>query len=387
MSAAVAEPGVALAPRLLSAAAPVRLRWLLAGSMVLAVSVAALSAGISLATQSQSLVRAAALDGAARQAEVIDEQNRQYARVALHLKSAGVRTEHDWERRRGAMPPAATMTNELGKQLADREAGWSVRLYSDFPFKHTPDGGPRDDFERRALEELRRDPTRPYFAFEEVDGRSVVRYATAQVMDAACVACHNAHAASSKADWKVGDVRGVLEVVQPVEATEARIHASWRTAGMLGAGSGVMVLGLCGAVLLLRRPGTVHPPQPPPPPPREPEPSSPTDPPPSSLVLLGLPHANGRTAKYIPLTGSRLNLHMNGSSASLSGPRSSVGLSKVGLRRIVLPDGDSHGYAPQPGDVITPSARVILVADFDTERQGMTESLVEPDSRRGVTPR
>jgi len=44
------------------------------------------------------------------------------------------------------------------------------------------------------------------------------RIATPIVMDAVCVSCHNAHPESPKNDWKVGDVRGMQEVVvnQPV---------------------------------------------------------------------------------------------------------------------------------------------------------------------------
>jgi methyl-accepting chemotaxis protein len=38
----------------------------------------------------------------------------------------------------------------------------------------------------------------------------------------ACVGCHNSHSESPKTDWKVGDVRGVLEVASDVEAAIAR---------------------------------------------------------------------------------------------------------------------------------------------------------------------
>lgn len=36
-------------------------------------------------------------------------------------------------------------------------------------------------------------------------------------MKASCVPCHNTHPDSPKTDWKVGDMRGVLEITQPLE--------------------------------------------------------------------------------------------------------------------------------------------------------------------------
>ncbi len=48
---------------------------------------------------------------------------------------------------------------------------------------------------------------------QTVDGNEVVRVAIADKMVAqGCVNCHNSHATSPKTDWKLGDVRGVLEV-------------------------------------------------------------------------------------------------------------------------------------------------------------------------------
>jgi hypothetical protein len=40
-----------------------------------------------------------------------------------------------------------------------------------------------------------------------------VRLITPVIMTAGCVKCHNSHPDSPKRDWKVGDVRGIQEVV------------------------------------------------------------------------------------------------------------------------------------------------------------------------------
>ncbi|CAH0350871.1 DUF3365 domain-containing protein [Aquabacterium sp. CECT 9606] len=42
-------------------------------------------------------------------------------------------------------------------------------------------------------------------------------------MKEGCVACHNSHPQSPKRDWKVGDVRGLIEVVAPVDEVDKSI--------------------------------------------------------------------------------------------------------------------------------------------------------------------
>ena len=41
-------------------------------------------------------------------------------------------------------------------------------------------------------------------------------------MKEACVNCHNSHPDSTKKDWKVGEVRGVLEIIRPLDLDIAR---------------------------------------------------------------------------------------------------------------------------------------------------------------------
>ena len=55
-----------------------------------------------------------------------------------------------------------------------------------------------------------------------------VRLVAPVIMDAACVSCHNAHPDSPKRDWKVGDVRGIQEVIiaQPIAAQHLHVQVS-----------------------------------------------------------------------------------------------------------------------------------------------------------------
>src|SRR5439155_10172061 len=118
-----------------------------------------------------------ALESAAQQSEMLDEVNAVYsAEVVERAKAKGVEATHDYATRKDAIPLPATLTHDLGKRISQRgESGVQVRLYSDHPFRSRPDGGPKDDFEREALARLREDPTKPYYRFEEFQGRPSLR--------------------------------------------------------------------------------------------------------------------------------------------------------------------------------------------------------------------
>src|SRR5262249_52479798 len=97
------------------------------------------------------------------------------------------------------------------------------------PFPWRAGSGPADEFERNALQYLRLNPDEPYYRFGEVDSIPVLRYAVADRMKASCVNCHNTHVDSPKKDWKVGDVRGVLEIIRPLDqqVAQTRERLQW----------------------------------------------------------------------------------------------------------------------------------------------------------------
>jgi serine/threonine protein kinase len=238
--------------------------------LIAAITVGAAVGFAHLGRLSKSLVRDSALEAAAEQTQTMDELNRYYSRVAVHLRDkAGVKGVHDWEKGEKTMPPPATMTIELGQQITSRsETGMQVRLYSEYPFLNRKDTRPPlDRFEREALARLRSDPSKPVHSFEEQDGRPVLRYATARVMEAGCVYCHNSHKDSPKKDWKEGDLRGVLEIVRPLDRDEKRIADGLRGTVLLVSGIGATLLGLTGVLMFvgnrgrrLLSPAAEHPP-------------------------------------------------------------------------------------------------------------------------------
>jgi serine/threonine protein kinase len=229
--------------------------------LLLAVSLSSAFGLWELSRLSEHLVRSSALESAAQQSEILIEVNNLYsADVVERAKLKGVEATHDYATREGAIPLPATLTIELGQHLGERsESGVQVRLYSDHPFRSRTDGGPKDDFERDALTELPEDPAKPYFRFEEFQGRPSLRYATAQRMQQTCVQCHNTHQDSTKRDWKVGDIAGVLEIIRPLDQDAARARDGLRLTLVLMAVICSSLLGLSVLVIFAnrRRAGTL----------------------------------------------------------------------------------------------------------------------------------
>ena len=109
-----------------------------------------------------------------------------------------------------AIPLPATMIHDLSKLYSAE--GTQVSLYSAYPF---PNRASRklDDFGQQAWDELSRNPDSIVKRMDTINGEPVMRIAIAdRMVSDACVACHNSRADTPKADWKLGDVRGVLEV-------------------------------------------------------------------------------------------------------------------------------------------------------------------------------
>jgi hypothetical protein len=225
----------------------------LAASFLLAVSLGSAFGLWQLSLLSEYLVRSTALEGAAQQSEMLDAFMAHYSsEVVERVQSHGVDVTHDYATKDGAIPLPYTFAIEAGKKVG------VFRLYSDYPFRSRKDGGPQDDFERAALTDLRREPASPVYRFDTFRGSPTLRYATARRMQSSCVHCHNTHPASTKRDWKEGEVRGVLEIIRPLDRDIARARRGLRGAFVLMAVVSATLLVLSGLAILVtsrREPG------------------------------------------------------------------------------------------------------------------------------------
>ncbi|WP_424100635.1 adenylate/guanylate cyclase domain-containing protein [Moorena producens] len=216
-----------------------------------------LGVGIALSSMSRlsmDLIESHALEYSALSSEVINEARNLYStEVVSRAKTVhGITVTHDYTTKKGAIPNPATYVIELGSRISANDRGALIRLYSDYPFPHRQaEGGPKDDFEWDALKFLRQYPTQSFFRQEQIQGRSSFRYAEAIIMEPSCIACHNSHPDSPRMDWKVGEVRGVLEIIQPLDKfvvhTQMSLRSTFITLG------GLSVLALSGLILVIGR--------------------------------------------------------------------------------------------------------------------------------------
>ena len=138
------------------------------------------------------------------------------------------------------VPLPATLIHEVGAATASDEM--RVALFSPFPFSNRSDRT-LDSFEQNAWAFLNQNPDETYSEIvEDANGKRHVRIALADRMVAqACVDCHNAYPGTPKADWKIGDVRGVLEVRSDIESSLA--------GGQALSDRIMLIIGMFGAIL------------------------------------------------------------------------------------------------------------------------------------------
>ncbi|WP_020407345.1 methyl-accepting chemotaxis protein [Hahella ganghwensis] len=127
------------------------------------------------------------------------------------LGNSSMKASFDHRQNVNAIPLPATMIHDLSSEFS--QEGMTLKLYSAFPFPNRA-GRKLDGFGQEAWKSLNREPDKTFSMVEKTPGgNSIVRVAVADRMVAAgCVACHNSRPDTPKNDWKLGDVRGVLEV-------------------------------------------------------------------------------------------------------------------------------------------------------------------------------
>ncbi|MCT7983861.1 DUF3365 domain-containing protein [Laspinema sp. A4] len=207
--------------------------------------------GVAMANMSRlssHLITSQALQNTSLFAEAMQEARTLYSSqaVARVNEIPGITVTHNYKNQTGAIPLPATFLLELGHTISEKNSGMSANLYSDYPFPwRRQEGGPRDAFQRDALRYLKQFPDRSFYRTEKVGNNQMFRYAQADLMKATCVACHNSHPDSPKTDWQVGDVRGILEVSQPLGSFIADTQRGLSgTFLMLGGLSGLALFGL-----------------------------------------------------------------------------------------------------------------------------------------------
>ena len=152
----------------------------------------------------------------------------------------GARASADYRHDGSAIPVPTTFILDVAEAFSTDQM--KVGLVSPYPWP-TRAGRVLDDFQRDAWAKLSLDPMAHFERREVVNGREMLRVAVGDRMDASCVACHNSNPQSPKRDWKVGDVRGIIEIARPIDQiTEGAQRLSWHlTVGIAAAGLALFI--------------------------------------------------------------------------------------------------------------------------------------------------
>jgi class 3 adenylate cyclase len=187
---------------------------LLAGLVVLLLAALPVAVWLDLRELTESLLRRQATDLNSAISSIRGYYANHVVRRVLASQGAvpgATQVLPNYEEVPGAIPIPATLSLELARVIGERQANIAYRFVSDYPFRNRA-AHALDAFEVRALAALRADPKQELTKSESSLMTDRVRHIMPIVMEAPCVACHNAHPDSPKRDWKVGDVRGIQEV-------------------------------------------------------------------------------------------------------------------------------------------------------------------------------
>jgi len=194
-----------------------------------------------------AVVEAALDDAVMRSVQTAEQMRTLRSFYSQHVVAAAVRSgtkaSATYQTEPASIPVPTTFILDAAQAFSTDSV--TVRLVSPYPWP-TRAGRVLDGFETDAWKHLSSNPDDHFVRHEQVNGRDVLRVAIGDRMDASCVACHNSNPLSPKKDWKVGDVRGLIEVVTPINAvTQGAEHLSWKLV------ASVVIAGLLLLMLLL----------------------------------------------------------------------------------------------------------------------------------------
>jgi hypothetical protein len=171
-------------------------------------------------------------------------------RVVRKVKSGtNLKVSFDHAQKEDTIPLPATMVQDLSTLLAESHNTTQIKLYSAWPFPVRKDRV-LDSFMTDATAHLTANPDATFVRTESVEGATRVRVAIADKMvNESCVNCHNSHPDTPKKGWKIGDVRGVLEVATPIDREIAANNALVIRIATGAIGGTVIIILLVGWIL------------------------------------------------------------------------------------------------------------------------------------------
>ena len=218
-----------------------RLRWFYQHPLIFIGSLFVISITlimINMYTVANALTEESARQYAEQYLDALSQARATYSsEVVARVRDHGITVSQDYRTHDGHIPFPATFSIMLSNRISDDNLDIDTNLYSDQPWPWRVDGGPRDDYEKDALEYLRDNlDEQSYVRIISTMGVRTLRYARPVIMQESCVACHNNMESSPSKDWEVGDIRGVhaVSLTLPVISTVIRERFSSTSMLMLG---------------------------------------------------------------------------------------------------------------------------------------------------------
>ena len=116
------------------------------------------------------------------------------------------------------VPLPATVVHDLGHMFTEG-TDISVQMYSNYPFPNRKERV-LDKFQQESLQYILKHPDKSYSREDIQNGKLVYRTSFGDFLsENSCVNCHNTRIDTPKTTWKLGDIRGVIEVSVPISAS------------------------------------------------------------------------------------------------------------------------------------------------------------------------
>jgi hypothetical protein len=146
---------------------------------------------------------------------VIEADRTIYSKMIVERlgNAISLKAEENWLEK-NTLPLPAQFLLMASENVTSQRLGMTYRLMSLWPIN--PQNGPKDSFEQKGLEEVRKNP-RPFATTFTSKGKLMFKAVYPdKAVSKSCVACHNGHPKSPKKDFKLGDVMGGISITIPL---------------------------------------------------------------------------------------------------------------------------------------------------------------------------
>ncbi|MGB5867856.1 MAG: ATP-binding protein [Arcobacteraceae bacterium] len=128
-------------------------------------------------------------------------------------KESKIKINYDHKENSDTIPLPATLVHNLSDILP--ENGTTIKMFSNYPFPNRKDRL-LDADQKEALTYILNNPNETYTKLITTNNQKILKVTVADIFyDSSCVSCHNTRLDTPKNDWKIGDVRGVIQVSIP----------------------------------------------------------------------------------------------------------------------------------------------------------------------------